>query len=132
MIGLILGCNKNSDDLSLGPIPPGAYQYTSYDSTGVAIVKGWLTLNYEGSLNITGEWHLEKIGNPHNIGPQVGNGNLVGVIDQERVWVELNPQYVDNNLQLNGIIENGHYKGEWIWTSFAGITNRGSFEAVRI
>ncbi|MCH7612087.1 MAG: hypothetical protein IIB95_12420 [Candidatus Marinimicrobia bacterium] len=132
MTGPIPSCKNNSDDTSVGPIPTGAYQYKSYDTTGVAIVKGWLTLNYEDSLHITGEWHLEKIGNPQNIGPQVGSGNLIGGIDQGRVWVELNPQYADNNLQLIGIIEDGYYEGEWIWLSIVGITNRGSFEAVRI
>jgi len=28
--------------------------------------------------NISGEWHFDKIGSPKNIGPQVGDGILIG------------------------------------------------------
>jgi len=119
------------DDSLVGPTPPGAYSYTSYDSLGTAIVKGWFRMIHEDSTKIIGNWSFEKIGNPQDIGPQVGAGKLIGGIDQDRVWVELNPQFKDNNLQLIGSITGNKFSGEWMWLSFAGISNHGTFEAIK-
>ena len=133
LISTFPGC-QDSDDTPLGPIPVNAFRYTSFDQNGKQIVEGWLTLEVDDSLRITGEWHLAAIGNPQNIGPQVGSGNLVGGVNQEKTeitWVELNPQYRDNNLQLIGILKDKTYSGEWVWISFAGISAQGTFRAVR-
>lgn len=51
--------------------------------------------------------------NPQGIGPQVGSGELIGSIANERIRFELNPQYRDNNLQLIGTIEDNKYRGVW-------------------
>lgn len=115
----------------VGPAPSGSYSYKSYDSTGTAIVQGWFTMNYQDSVQIIGNWSFEKIGNPQDVGPQVGAGKLVGGVDQDRIWVELNPQYRDNNLQLHGSITDNKYSGEWMWLSYAGISNHGTFEAIK-
>ncbi|HED05906.1 MAG TPA: hypothetical protein ENI61_04395 [Ignavibacteria bacterium] len=123
-----ISCNKESEGL-VGPIPSGIYSYTSYDTSGTAIVKGRFTLNYKDSLQIIGEWHFEKIGNTQNIGPQVGSGKLIGNVKQHRIWIELNPLFRDNNFLLIGTMENNKYIGVWKWISFSGITNHGTFEA---
>ena len=124
---LCLDCKQTSTE----PMPSGAYAYTSYDSSGVALVNGWFTMSISNSNAISGEWHFKPIGNPQNIGPQTGDGALIGGIDSGRVWVELNPKFIDNNLQLNGTLQNGRFAGQWTWISFVGITNRGRFEALR-
>ncbi len=132
LIALLFSLSSCEDDDSLvGPTPPGAYSYTSYDSLGTAIVKGWFTIVQQDSVQLIGNWSFEKIGNPQDVGPQVGAGKLVGGVDQDRVWVELNPQYKDNNLQLQGSITGNQYSGKWMWISFAGISNHGTFEAVK-
>lgn len=120
----------NNDGLN-EPTPYGAYSYTSFDSSGTAIVEGWLIMNLKDSSQIIGKWHFEKIGNPQDIGPQVGNGVLEGGVKQNEMWVELNPQFRDNNLQLIGSMENNKYSGTWQWISFIGITNYGTFEAIK-
>jgi hypothetical protein len=38
---------------------------------------------------------------------------------------------MDNNLQLSGTLQADRYSGQWMWISFIGITNAGSFEAVK-
>lgn len=122
-------CEDN--DSLVGPTPPGAYSYTSYDSTGTAIVKGWFTMTNQDSVQIIGNWSFEKIGSPQDVGPQVGAGKLVGGVDQKRVWVELNPQFRDNNFQLHGSIKGNKYSGKWIWITLVGISNHGTFEAIK-
>jgi hypothetical protein len=71
------------------------------------------------------------VGNPQDIGPQTGDGTLVGGFHNGKLWVELNPQFRDNNLQLTGTLVGNRYSGEWAWISFVGITSTGTFEAVR-
>jgi hypothetical protein len=106
-------------------------QYTSYDSSGTPLVTGWFTMDFSDSVTISGEWHFRPIGNPKNIGPQTGDGRLVGGVRNGLVWVELNPQWVDNNLQLSGTLQGDRYSGRWMWLSFVGNTNAGSFEAIK-
>ena len=86
---------------------------------------------FQDTSRIIGGWHFEKIGNPQNIGPQVGDGELIGGKDNSRVWLELNPQYRDNNLQLVGNIEGNQYSGDWFWITIIGVTNKGSFIAIK-
>ncbi len=126
----LASCDNESDSL-VGTTPPGAYSYTSYDSLGTAIVKGWFTMNYKDSVHIIGNWSFEKIDNPQDVGPQVGAGKLIGGIDQDKVWVELNPQFRDDNLQLIGSITGNKFSGKWMWLSYAGISNHGTFEAIK-
>jgi hypothetical protein len=121
-----MSCNQSTDSN-----PGSSFRYTSYDSSGTPLVTGWLTMNFSDSVTISGEWHFKPINNPKNIGPQTGDGNLVGGFRNEQVWIELNPQFRDNNLQLSGTFHGDRYSGQWMWISFVGITNAGSFEAIK-
>ena len=113
------------------PAPDGAYRYTSYDTAGTALVRGWFTMDISDSNSITGEWHFTAVDSPKNIGPQTGDGKLVGGVKGTSVWIELNPQYRDNNLGLIGTLQGTRFSGTWQWISFVGITNRGPFVAER-
>ena len=121
------GCNGNAKETA----PPGAFNYTSYDSSGAPIVNGWFTLINSDSTHITGEWHLTATGSGKRIGPQMGNGKLVGGVNGEKFWIELNPQVRNNNLQLNGIFSRDSLEGQWTWFNNEGIANQGRFHAVR-
>lgn len=124
---LWVGCKQTSSE----SIPGGAYAYTSYDSGGAALVSGWFTIIVSDSTAISGEWHFKPIGSPQRIGPQTGDGKLVGGINSEQVWIELNPQVRNNNLQLNGTLALGQFAGQWTWISYSGIANQGTFKAIR-
>jgi hypothetical protein len=121
------GCN----DTGTEPTLAGTYDYTSHDSRGVAVVEGWFTMIMSDTGTVSGEWHFRAIGAAQNIGPQTGDGSLIGAMDKERVWVELNPQFRDNNLQLDGRIDGSRYSGTWAWISFVGVANQGTFVAAR-
>ena len=122
---VISSCSENVTESEFSE----KYLYKSYDTTGAKIVEGWLTINYQDNMEITGRWDLVKVGNPANIGPQVGNGNLIGGLNSDKTWIELNPEYRDNNLQLLGTIQQGRFIGEWQYISYSGVTNYGTFEA---
>ena len=99
-------CLNSKDAALVEPLhgPAGAFAYTGYDGSGRPIVTGWLNIDLTDSDSITGEWQLQKIGNPQNIGPQFGSGVLIGGSYQNQLWIELNPQFADNNLQLIGTL----------------------------
>ncbi len=94
---------EDKDNLVELIIPLGTYKYNGYDSSGVKIVTGWIKIIFDDSVNISGEWELDKIGDPQNIGPQVGSGTLHGRYDQNKIYCDLNPGYMDNNLILRGV-----------------------------
>lgn len=121
------GCKRTSGD----EVPPGAYAYTSYDSGGTALVHGWFKAIISDSSKISGEWHFEPIGDPPRVGPQTGDGRLVGGVDGDKVWIELNPDVRNNNLQLNGRLVTGRLSGQWTWISYDGMANEGTFQAVK-
>lgn len=123
----LVGCKQTSSE----SIPSDAFAYTSYDSGGTALVSGWLTINVSDSTSISGEWHFTAVQSPAGIGPQTGDGKLVGGINNDQVWIELNPQVRNNNLQLNGTLAQGQFVGQWTWISYSGIANQGTFKAAR-
>jgi hypothetical protein len=82
--------------------------------------------------DISGEWQLIMIGNIKNAGDQFGSGSLNGlVISDVNYHINLNPQMADNNVFLEGILTGDSLNGSWNWSTFIGITNSGTFTAVR-
>ncbi len=110
--------------------PEGTYSYAAFDSSGVAVVIGWFTLAQKDSSTYSGEWHFKQVHESIPIGPQVGVGELRGGMENDLLWLNLNPNMVDNNVFLNGTITDGAYAGRWGWSTFIGPTTGGRFEAV--
>jgi hypothetical protein len=124
----LLFLTECSDNL-VGALTDGIYNYTAYDSLGVIVAKGTLSFKFKDSTNIIGEWEINKIGDHENIGPQIGNGELKGNLTDGRLSVELNPDFRDNNVFLEGKPGKNKYTGKWFYSSFIGLTNRGTFVA---
>jgi len=107
------------------------YQYSGYDSTGVQVVEGAFTINEGDSTNISGAWIFQAIGDPQNIGPQLGEGTFIGTIIGDEFAVSLNPAWRDNNVFLNGTIVGDKITGHWVYATIIGITSQGSFMAAK-
>jgi len=114
-----------------GSIPDGGYAYTGFGSDGAVIVRGWLTLDLANPARVTGAWHLDPVGSPQNIGPQTGDGQILGQMSDGTLNVDLNPGNADNNVFLTGPVGGNAFRGRWTYSSFAGVVNEGSFEALR-
>lgn len=121
-------CDKDNSISGL-KIPAGAFAYTGYDSTGAKIVQGWIKIVFDDSIHLSGEWELDKIGDPKNIGPQVGAGSLVGGLENQQLFLNLNPNYVDNNVFLTCPYDDRKLTGKWNYVGFPGIINYGTFVA---
>ena len=131
MMAIILSLSLNFCDkdnsINGTNIPKGAYAYTGYDSTGTKIVKGWIKIDFDDSTTISGEWELDKIGDPENIGPQVGSGTLMGNLQNNQLFLNLNPDYVDNNVFIICPYDDQKLAGTWNYAGFPGIINYGTF-----
>ena len=113
------------------PFPLGEYQYAGFDKKGDKIVEGRLVITSREGDRIKGEWQLSKIGNPERIGPQTGTGECIGLIQGDSLFINLNPNMVDNNVNLKGKIKDGRYSGTWSHNGYAPRINEGTFEAVK-
>lgn len=121
-------CKYGGETIFLN-VPTGCYAYFGYDSSSTLIAKGWFKFEYEDSAKIKGNWKIETIGNPSNVGPQDGEGELVGSHTDSSIYMNLHPDFADNNVILIGKINNKYIYGNWRWVTFAGITNSGNFNS---
>lgn len=134
----VLACSPPKNIEQTTP-PSGDYQYAGYDQKGGKIVEGRLSITSVESkrikttetIQIKGNWQLKKVGNQENIGPQAGSGELIGSINEDEIYVDLNPNISDSNVILRGKIEGRRFHGTWSFNGFAGPINRGTFEATR-
>ena len=113
------------------PFPLGEYEYAGFDKKGDKIVEGKLAITSREGDRIKGEWQLNRIGNPERIGPQTGTGECDGLINEDSLFINLNPNMVDNNVHLKGKIKDGRYSGTWSYDGVGSGINRGTFEAVK-
>lgn len=109
----------------------GTYNYTAYDNNNQLVVTGTLIITQSDSTTIQGSWQLIIANNAQKTGPQDGSGSLTGTIKKDSVYINLNPNFVDNNVLLHGGLNSFGFGGEWQWIGFAGKLNGGSFSAIR-
>jgi hypothetical protein len=128
---LFISCEKDESSLGFEPGPPGSYSYQAYDSLGNLIVGGWLSFEFTDSVGIEGTWNLKNLTDRNDLGPQIGDGILKGGSSDSRIWMELNPQFRDNNLHLEGTTDDDRIEGTWAWLTFAGVSNWGTFKAIK-
>jgi hypothetical protein len=129
LVGLVDG--RSMRDPLESP-PKGALQYNGFDKNGDAIVHGWIFFDVGDSALIDGEWCLDRVGTPGDIGPQLGLGALSGRLEGTTLFINLNPGYTDFNVFLAGTFDGTTYKGKWRYSKLRGAVNEGTFAAARI
>ena len=127
----VVGNLVGSDDVIAIPVTGTALAYTGYANDGSVIVRGFLMIFVSDPGTVRGRWQLRAIGDTLRIGPQHGEGTLVGALHDGLLNINLNPSNVDNNVLLSGRFDRERYVGRWSWVGFAGVLNSGTFEAVR-
>ena len=135
----VVACSKSYVIGQAKPFPVGDYQYSGYDKKGTKIVEGRVSITSvetkrigsEDTIQLKGDWQLNKIGNPEHIGGQTGTGDLVGSIIKGEIDINLNPNISDANVYLRGTIEGRRFHGKWTFSGYAGPVSEGTFEAIR-
>ena len=107
------------------------YTYTGYDSGGAVLITGRLNLVFSDTPEVSGTWDLAAApGVPtQGLGPQVGKGLLTGRLEGSAIGLNLNPNFVDNNVVLTGTLSSQKIEGRWDYVGFPGIIRRGAFVA---
>ena len=118
-------------DYSNFTAPAGTFQYSAYDNAMNLVAYGWLTINDKDSSDIVGDWKIAAVGDVAHLGPQIGDGKSHGSFQKSKLYLNLNPTVVDDNVILVGSYDGRTFKGNWGWSSFAGLTDKGFFVAVR-
>lgn len=83
--------------------------------------------------SFTRKWEIEARGTftEINIGPQIGSGEMGGMVKNGIFSISLNPDRDDDQIYLWGEWSKKENGGEWIWSTFSGPTASGSFELKR-
>ena len=111
LVFLSISCNKDTSPVS--SVPDGAFEYQGFDSSGTQVISGWLKIDFNDSNALRGAWNLSKIGDPPNIGHQVGEGKLEGSVEDSELWINLNPGVADE-------LEGNKIEGKWHYSIFVG------------
>lgn len=111
--------------------PKNAFLYRGYDSGDRLVIKGWLRFVVEDATDVVGEWCLDRVGDPDDIGPQVGVGSLRGRAEGPRLSLNLNPGFADFHVLLNGALDGTSFKGTWRYSTVRGPVSEGTFEAAQ-
>ena len=108
----------------------GTYKYTAYFGKSLVVcASGFIEMTIAIDSTITGSWEISAANefSEKEIGPQIGTGKLEGSIKAEKIFINLNPEWIDNNILLNADYSKDQFAGSWVWSTFIGPTASGSF-----
>ncbi len=133
--GLMLLCFACSG----GPAAPAALRgdrlaYAAFSASGEPVLKGSIQLEFPDDTTVSGSWSIAWVAGADTtqpVGPQVGTGHLVGSRHRDTLWLELNPNFADNNVGLRAVATHRGWRGEWFWSGFPGQMSQGLFTAAR-
>jgi|TARA_Y100000310_G_scaffold91552_1_gene88948 hypothetical protein len=105
------------------------YQYIAYYEKSLRVcAEGTMEFDIGEDSTIIGTWEIEAVEefSINNIGPQTGTGDLSGNIKNGQFFVNLNPNWADNNVFLNGYYGE-EIRGGWSWSTLVGPRSSGGF-----
>ena len=115
-----------------GEFPYGSYSYQSFNIAGELIGDGTLFISTVDSNLIEGNWSIRNVRNCVVCGPQYGSGYLTGRIENDSVYINLNPNNPENYVELVGEIKDQSFSGDWRWFELIVNSNRGTFKGIRM
>src|SRR5688500_3085221 len=140
---VIVGCNGQRagepsgrvERVNDAPFAVAQWKYVTRDENGAAMTEGLLTMPYplQSAANFAGSWQARYVGpdgQRDKIGPQINGGRLTGALSDGQLRLELNPNMNDNNVTFIGTVQDDRITGTWEYATFAGVTNKGTFEAL--
>ena len=108
----------------------GTYEYTAYFAKSLVIcANGSMEMTIATDSTITGSWDISAADgfSEKEIGPQIGTGKLEGSIKAGKIFINLNPEWADNNILLNADYSKDQFGGSWVWSTFRGPSASGGF-----
>lgn len=108
----------------------GVYGYTAADAGGAVLVNGSLVVTAGTPPDFIGTWNTSRSTTADTtavVGPQIGQGTFTANVENGRVAIAMNPQNVDNNVELNGCYTGSGIRGTWRFITIAGERTSGTF-----
>jgi hypothetical protein len=138
--GLILAVAGLACSDATGPAElNGIYEYRATDSSGTVLLIGQLDLTFHEDSTITGSWIIgwaPGADQTTEVGPQVGEGALLGLLSTDGTILDLNPNVADNNVLLSGAFDLETLPpglvGEWTHSTLIGPVAAGLFTATNM
>ena len=127
---LLAGISCSSGEAT-SSFPYGSYLYRRYNFLGELVGEGTLYISEANSNNISGNWQIREVRKCLNCGAQFGSGFFTGHIENDSIYINLNPDNSEIDTRLIGAYLKGNYNGDWSWTNQAGFGFSGTFKAVR-
>ena len=124
-----IACNASTQDRSIPGISAGIYYYIAKDKSGAVIAEGQLEITSLTAHAIGGKWEIKTSAPMPRTGPQNGKGKIGGQLSRNKIILDLNPAWRDNNVVLSGRFQKGKLSGTWDWNGIAGTMAEGTFEA---
>ena len=124
-----IACTANTQDRSTSGISAGIYHYIAKDKSGAIVAEGKLEITSLKADAIGGKWEIKTSAPMPQTGPQSGKGKIGGQLSGNKIMLDLNPDWRDNNVVLSGKFQKGKISGTWGWNGIAGTMAEGTFEA---
>ncbi len=105
------------------------YNYRAYDQSDRLVVVGDLVFHQLDTVHVKGAWQMLNVNGAEMTGISEAFGRFEGQLKADSLYIDLNPQWRDNNVILYGQFKNGIYQGKWQHIGFPGVMNEGRFEA---
>jgi hypothetical protein len=114
----------------------GTLDYVAWADSGTRLLEGVLTIAGQANQHVAGSWTIHwaagaDTANANDVGPQLGSGDLLGVVQDTTVLVDLTPNFADNNVALSGCITAAGFAGTWSHVGIAGEIAHGPFAATK-
>lgn len=132
MAALMLAFFSCSSQKASGGFPYGSYSYRSYNLLGDLVGDGTLYISRTDSNLVEGNWAIRNVRNCFVCGPQYGQGYFTGRIENDSLFINLNPDKPENYVELYGKFDDGNFSGEWRWFELIINSNRGTFKAEKM
>jgi len=149
VVPFMLAAATACDDAPAGPETPaclpgvsqpaaiaGTLDYAAWSDSGTRLLEGVLAIAPQPNQHVSGTWSIHwaagaDTANANDIGPQLGSGDLIGVVQDTTVLVDLTPSFADNNVELLGCVTAAGFAGTWSHVGIAGEIAHGPFTATR-
>jgi hypothetical protein len=114
----------------------GTHDYVAWADSGTRLLEGVLTIMGQSNQHVSGTWEIHlaagaDTANPNDIGPQIGTGDLIGVVQDTTVLIDLTPNFADNNVSLLGCVTAEGLAGTWSHVGMLGEIAHGPFATTK-
>jgi len=105
------------------------YNYQAFNQSGRLVVTGILRFDQLDIHGVKGSWQMKNVNGSDRTGISETFGVFEGFLKGDALYLNLNPEWVDNNVILQGKQTGSGFEGEWAYIGFPGVLNQGKFKA---